>query len=67
MTAPDLRALVEGATTILAEAGVPSPRHDATALAAHVLGLDRLEWSFHRRCRTVRGAVRWAGRAAAEP
>ncbi|NUU16511.1 peptide chain release factor N(5)-glutamine methyltransferase [Cellulomonas humilata] len=43
MTVPDLRALVEGATRILAEAGVQSPRHDATALAAHVLGLDRLE------------------------
>lgn len=43
MTAPDLRALVEGAARILAEAGVQSPRHDATALAAHVLGLERLE------------------------
>ncbi len=43
MTDPDLRALVEGATRLLADAGVPSPRHDATALAAHVLGLDRLE------------------------
>ena len=43
MTGPDLRTLVEGATRILAEAGVPSPRHDATALAAHVLGLERLE------------------------
>ncbi|WP_421732773.1 peptide chain release factor N(5)-glutamine methyltransferase [Cellulomonas sp.] len=43
MTVPDLRALVEGATRILSEAGVQSPRHDATALAAHVLGLDRLE------------------------
>ncbi|MEZ0448993.1 peptide chain release factor N(5)-glutamine methyltransferase [Cellulomonas sp. ICMP 17802] len=43
MTTPDLRALVEGATRILAEAGVPSPRHDATALAAHVLGQERLE------------------------
>jgi release factor glutamine methyltransferase len=43
VSGPDLRALVEGATRILAEAGVPSPRHDATALAAHVLGQDRLE------------------------
>jgi len=43
VTAPDLRALVEGATRLLAEAGVPSPRHDATALAAHVLGQERLE------------------------
>ena len=38
-----MRALVEGATRLLAEAGVPSPRHDATALAAHVLGQERLE------------------------
>lgn len=43
MTGPDLRALVEGATRLLAEAGVQSPRHDATALAAHVLGQERLE------------------------
>ncbi|GEL99352.1 peptide chain release factor N(5)-glutamine methyltransferase [Cellulomonas terrae] len=41
--APDLRALVEGASRILADAGVQSPRHDATALAAHVLGQERLE------------------------
>lgn len=41
--APGLRALVEGATRLLAEAGVGSPRHDATALAAHVLGLPRLD------------------------
>lgn len=43
MTAADLRALVEGASRILADAGVQSPRHDATALAAHVLGQARLE------------------------
>jgi release factor glutamine methyltransferase len=43
MSAPDLRALVEGASRILADAGVQSPRHDATALAAHVLGQERLE------------------------
>ena len=43
MTGPDMRALVEGASSILADAGVPSPRHDATALAAHVLGQERLE------------------------
>jgi release factor glutamine methyltransferase len=40
--APDLRALVDGATRLLAEAGVPSPGHDARALAAHALGVDRL-------------------------
>lgn len=41
--APAMRALVEGATRVLAEAGVASPRHDATALAAYALGLPRLD------------------------
>lgn len=41
--APTMRALVEAATRVLAEAGVGSPRHDATALAAHALGLPRLD------------------------
>lgn len=40
---PGLRALVDGAARVLADAGVPSPRVDATALAAHALGLDRLD------------------------
>ncbi len=39
---PGWRDLVEGATRLLDKAGVPSPAHDARALAAHVLGLDRL-------------------------
>lgn len=39
---PSLRVLVEGAAHLLDEAGVPSPRHDAAALAAHVLGVPRL-------------------------
>lgn len=38
-----LRAAVEAAARLLDEAGVPSARHDATALAAHVLGVDRVE------------------------
>ncbi|GIG41485.1 peptide chain release factor N(5)-glutamine methyltransferase [Cellulomonas phragmiteti] len=42
-TVPGLRALVDGATTVLTEAGVPSPRHDALALAAFALGLPRVE------------------------
>lgn len=42
---PSLRALVRGATQVLAEAGVPSAEHDAHALAAHVLGVDRVEWA----------------------
>lgn len=40
---PGVRAYVEGATRLLTEAGVGSPRADAIALAAHVLGLERLE------------------------
>jgi release factor glutamine methyltransferase len=36
-----LRTAVRTATTRLAAAGVDSPEHDARALAAHVLGLDR--------------------------
>lgn len=43
MTVPGLRAYVEGATAVLAEAGVPSPRHDAVALAAYALGLPHVE------------------------
>ncbi|MDQ7991640.1 MAG: peptide chain release factor N(5)-glutamine methyltransferase [Propionicimonas sp.] len=39
---PRWRDLIDGAARILAEAGVPSPAHDARALAAHVLGLERL-------------------------
>ncbi|MCR6689277.1 peptide chain release factor N(5)-glutamine methyltransferase [Cellulomonas sp.] len=42
-TTPGVRALVEGAVRVLDEAGVPSPRVDATALAAYALGLPRLE------------------------
>lgn len=40
---PGLRAYVEGATAVLAQAGVPSPRHDAVALAAYALGLPHVE------------------------
>lgn len=36
----DVRALVRSATVALRDAGVPSPRVDATALLGHVLGLD---------------------------
>jgi release factor glutamine methyltransferase len=34
---------IDAATRRLADAGVPSPRHDAEALAAHVLRIDRGE------------------------
>lgn len=37
------RQLVTGAEEILAAAGVPSPGPDARALAAHALGVDRLD------------------------
>lgn len=40
---PTMRQLVDGATAVLTEAGVPSPRHDALALAAHALGIAHLE------------------------
>lgn len=39
---PSLAQLVAGAAQVLADAGVPSPEHDARALAAHALGLARL-------------------------
>nr|WP_187697862.1 MULTISPECIES: peptide chain release factor N(5)-glutamine methyltransferase [Cellulomonas] len=38
-----LRAYVDGAARVLAEAGVGSPRHDALALAAHALGRERVD------------------------
>lgn len=38
-----LRELVQAATAVLTEAGVGSPGVDARALAAHVLGVDRLD------------------------
>ncbi len=39
----DLRAALREAARLLAAAGVPSAEHDARALAAHALGIDRLE------------------------
>ncbi|HEY9409150.1 MAG TPA: HemK/PrmC family methyltransferase [Jiangellaceae bacterium] len=36
-----LRARIAAATRTLNDAGVPSPRHDAEALAAHILGVER--------------------------
>lgn len=42
---PELRALVRGACAILAEAGVPSPEHDARALAAFALGVPHLAYA----------------------
>lgn len=38
----DLGSLVRAAGRVLAEAGVPSPDHDARALAAHVLGVSHI-------------------------
>lgn len=39
----DLRAALREAARLLAAAGVPSAEHDARALAAHALGVERLE------------------------
>jgi release factor glutamine methyltransferase len=42
MTATDgLRSAIASATTVLAQAGIDSARHDAEALAAHLAGTDR--------------------------
>lgn len=41
MSRQPLRAAVTEAATVLAEAGVPSPRVDAELLAAHVVGVER--------------------------
>lgn len=41
--APPLRRVVAAAGALLADAGVPSPHHDAAALAAFVLGVPRFE------------------------
>jgi release factor glutamine methyltransferase len=41
VTTTNLRAAVAAATERLAQAGVPSARHDAEALAAHLLGVGR--------------------------
>lgn len=40
---PGLRELVRGAEAVLGEAGVASPRHDALALAACALGVERVD------------------------
>lgn len=40
---PTMRQLLDGTTAVLAQAGVPSPRHDAAALIAHCLGIGHLE------------------------
>nr|WP_297427112.1 peptide chain release factor N(5)-glutamine methyltransferase [uncultured Actinotalea sp.] len=40
---PSLRRVVAAAGDLLADAGVPSPHHDAAALAAFVLGVRRFE------------------------
>ena len=41
MATTTVRQAVKRATRVLAAAGVPSPRHDAEALAAHLLGVGR--------------------------
>jgi release factor glutamine methyltransferase len=66
----DLRALLATATDRLTAAGVPSPRHDAEALAAHVLGTSRSQLAGHcdlevEQAAALEDAVR--RRAAREP
>ncbi|GGC70387.1 peptide chain release factor N(5)-glutamine methyltransferase [Hoyosella rhizosphaerae] len=41
-----VRSAIRSATTVLTDAGVPSPRVDAELLAAHVLGVDRGRLAF---------------------
>ena len=43
----ELGRLLRGAARVLAEAGVPSPDHDAWELASHALGLPRLDHTLH--------------------
>lgn len=46
---PSVAQLVAGATQVLAQAGVSSPGHDARALAAYALGVEKLYGLLDRR------------------
>ncbi len=68
-----LRCAIDSATTLLADAGVSSPRYDAEELAAHLAGIQRGrlplikspdDTFFDRYQRRDRGAIA-AGTAAA--
>jgi release factor glutamine methyltransferase len=62
-----LRQAVAAATDVLAAAGVPSPRHDAEALASHVLGVDRGDLVHHDNLDQAAYDALVARRAAREP
>ena len=62
-----LRPAVAAAAEELAAAGVPSPRHDAEALAAHVLGVRRAELAAHARIDGAAYAALVADRARRRP
>ena len=47
MPRESLRLQILAATKLLDNAGVPSPQHDAEALAAHLLGIPRLKLGLH--------------------
>lgn len=62
-----VRQAVKRAAKVLAAAGVPSPRHDAEALAAHVLGVSRSGLVGHQTLDTDAFDALVARRAAREP
>jgi release factor glutamine methyltransferase len=62
-----VRQAVRRGTKVLAAAGVPSPRHDAEALAAHVLGVGRGELMRHETLDVAAFDALVARRAAREP
>ena len=67
MATTTVRQAVRRATKVLAAAGVPSPRHDAEALAAHVLGVGRGELVRHDTVDVAAFDALVARRAAREP
>lgn len=67
MTGQNLHEAVAAATVTLAAAGVPSPRHDAEALAAHVLGVGRNDLALHEAIDQSAYEDLVARRAAREP
>lgn len=67
MATTTVRQAVRRATRVLAAAGVPSPRHDAEALAAHVLGVGRGELVRHDTLDVAAFDTLVARRAAREP
>ncbi|MBD0293353.1 MAG: peptide chain release factor N(5)-glutamine methyltransferase [Jiangellaceae bacterium] len=62
-----LRAAIVTATERLRGAGVPSPRHDAEALAAHVLGIRRTDLARYETIDEHAYGALVARRAAREP